>query len=564
MATPQTGPDAEGERDGPVAAHDRLLRVVDEVGDMVIIGCLGRGVVYANAAARALFPHDPVGHRLPDLLPDLLRATAENDIIPVLTRLERWTGDFEVPADASGGPGPLVLALTVTPVVQEGTDEVYFGVVMRDVTAERRHAEVLARQAREDPLTGLPNRLALMEHLAHRRDHGAPDAPVSVCFIDLDHLKVVNDGLGHSAGDRLLRAVADRLTERSAALVARFGGDEFVVVHEGLSPDELATEARELLSAIERVHVFGVSTQVSASVGVATVRRDRLDPEAAIRDADAAMYVAKRSGRARVAHFDDSMRATATRRFVLETALRRALAHEDLELHLQPVIDVASGEVSGYEGLARWDAATPCEFIPVAEESGLILALGRWAMRTALASAAQVRDLGPATHDLRFAVNVSSHQLLDRHFAPMVLETLEEFAVPPGAVVLELTESALIDPRDDVDHALRGLRDAGVSLALDDFGSGYSSLGYLRRYPIDILKLDTGYIQGMLVDPSTRIIAEAIVTMAHRLGLRVVAEGVETAEQLALVRELGIDWAQGYLLGHPATVEDVVADLSAR
>jgi len=542
-------------------AHDRMIKVVDEVDDMVMVGRLDIGLVYVNEAAAGILGPDAVGQTLRSRLRPGLAVFAAEVIEPTIRRLERWTGDLEVLVD-----GKLrTLATTVTPVLDEDVDDIYYGVIMHDVTEARTHAQVLAGQARRDPLTGLPNRLALMEHLVSLRDRGNDGDVVSISFIDLDNLKVVNDGLGHGAGDRLLRAVGSVLLEQPGQIVARFGGDEFVIVHEGLSEGEAARSARAMLRAIEGVEVPGVSSHVSASVGVSACRRGDLDPESIIRDADAAMYVAKRTGRGRIVVFDDTMRQVVARRFHLESALREALATTGLSLHLQTVVDLTRGDrVSGFEGLARWNAAPPSEFIPIAEEAGLIVPLGRWALHEALASIHRINGLHPDLAELRMGVNVSGHQLIEPGFASMILDGLAEHEVPAEHLVLELTESVLIDPRDEIDDVLRTLRDRGVSLALDDFGSGYSSLGYLRRYPIDVLKLDTTYTQALLTDPGTRIIAEGIITMASRLGLRVVAEGVETPDELELVRDLGITWAQGYLLGRPAPIPQVEADLAAR
>ena len=551
--------DAEAEQASTARAHQRLMKIFDEVEDVVMVGRLDHGLIYLNHAAQLVVGDKNTDPKLVSQLSSELRAFSLRVIEPTIRRLERWTGDLDVHV----GGRPRIMATTVTPVAEGGPDDIYYGVIMHDVTADRTHTRAMAKQARRDPLTGLPNRLALMEHLDGCRTSGSPTAPVSVCFIDLDNLKIVNDGLGHSAGDRLLRAVGAQLLAQTGTLVARFGGDEFVVVHEGLTPAESTAAAEHLLIAIRRVQVLGIANHVSASIGVAGYRRDELDPERVIRDADAAMYVAKRGGRDRVAVFDRGMREVVSRRFFLESALRDGLAEDALAIHLQPIIALNEGDaLSGFEALARWPVASPSEFIPIAEDSGLIVPLGRWAVDQALGALAQMTAISPEMADLRMGVNVSAHQLLERGFADMILGALDRHGVYAKNLVLELTESVLIDPRDDVDLVLLGLANAGVSLALDDFGSGYSSLGYLRRYPIDVLKLDTTYTQALLHDQGTRIIAEGIVTMANRLGLRVVAEGVETPEELEVVRELGIDWAQGFLLGRPAPVAEIVAGLA--
>lgn len=531
--------------------HDRLVRIFDEVDDLVMVTHLGVGVVYLNRAADEAFgpARDPQGNLLVDHIADDLRRFVLGTVLPDLERMERWQGDIEVPGLRGG---PRIFATTATPVGRDD-DQIYVGVIMRDVTTERNHARELAAQARRDPLTGLPNRLGLMEHLERCRRDGSAAGAVTVCFIDLDNLKVINDGLGHGAGDLLLRAVADQLDASSAALVARFGGDEFVVVLEDHDHGQADAAAHRMLDALGRVDVVDVVSHVTASVGVASCDRNELDAERLIRDADAAMYVAKRSGRAQVVTFDEAMRQSVARRFTLEASLRRALADGDLEMRYQPIVTVADGRVSAYEALARWDLAAPSEFIGVAEDAGLIGQLGEWALNEALAAASRLGE-----H--RMGVNVSADQLLDASFPKMVLDAVARAGIGADRLVLELTETVLIDHRDDSTRVLGELHDAGITLALDDFGSGYSSLGYLRRYPIDVLKLDNTYTQALLTDPGTRIIVESVLTMARRLGIQVVAEGIETTEQLAAIRELGVDRAQGYLLGRPAPVEELLAD----
>lgn len=530
-------------------AHARLLQVVDEVGDLVLVGQVGGDVTYLNHAARRFLGDHALGQPV--------SAFIGSD----LDGLEPWTGDLDV---LDGDGATHTMATTVSPVADSlGSDELFVGVTMRDVTAKRVHERELARLARRDALTGLPNRFALMELLdGARSGEGERSDDIAVFFIDLDNLKIVNDGLGHSAGDLLLVEVANELrraADEGADTVARFGGDEFVVVCEGVGPDAAIERAERFLAAVERAEVAGVSTHVSASIGVATAPRQVVDAESLIRDADAAMYAAKRAGRSRCALFDDSLRTRVTQRFQLEASLRASIESTGLDVHFQPVVSLESGTVTGVEALCRWSGASPADFIPVAEESGLILPLGAQVFAKALRGVAALRAEVPGAGGLRVGINVSARELDQPNFAEHTLAVIAASEVPADHVVIELTESVLIDPRDEVDACLRQLREAGVALALDDFGSGYSSLGYLRRYPIDILKLDISYTQAMVDDLETRVIVEALASMASRLGLRVVAEGVETAEQLAIVAELGLDWVQGFLVGRPAPVEDLIA-----
>ena len=534
--------------------HSRLLRIFDEVDDRVMVAHFGAGLVYLNRSAASMFPGEPLGKRLVDLVPQRVRHHVDDVVMPLLDGMQQWAGDVELVLDGE----TRTFATTATPVSNPGDDGIFVGVIMRDVTADRHHAQDLARQARIDPLTGLPNRLGLMEHLDACGSRVDGQDAVSVCFIDLDNLKVVNDGLGHGAGDLLLQAVGQELSSIAGQLVARFGGDEFVVVYDGLGPAAAHQAAEDLLAQIKLVQIDGVGSQITASAGVASTLRGDLDSERLLRDADAAMYVAKRAGRARVVTFDDDMRTSVSRRFMLEVALREALAADQLELHLQPIIDLQTDEISGFEGLARWDVAAPSEFIPVAEDAGLISELGEWALREVLRAAATLAPTRVGASPLRVGVNVSAEQLLDPSFSAMVFNELERSGIPPDQLILELTETVLIDHREASSRVLNQLHDAGVTIALDDFGTGYSSLGYLPRYPIDVLKLDNTYTQSLITDEETRIIVESVMMMAKRLGIRVVAEGVETSEQLDAVRSLGIDWAQGYLLGRPGPVASLI------
>jgi diguanylate cyclase (GGDEF)-like protein/PAS domain S-box-containing protein len=538
-------------------AHDRLLQSVDEVSDVVMVGQLTGAITYVNRAGRRFFGHRAVGRSLRDHLHPSVQVLTDAIIVPALLEHGHWSGDLEVP-DVDGVVH--VMSTNVTLVRDVDPSELQVGVTMRDVTERRRHERDMARLARHDPLTDLPNRFALMERLEQWCLGGEPGDHLSVFFIDLDNLKIINDGLGHSAGDRLLAAVAAEL-ERTAGpdLVARFGGDEFVIASEQTSPDDVLGRAQEFLAAVERAAVLGVSNHVSASIGVTVAARSTADPERMIRDADAAMYSAKRAGRSQVALFDAPLRQTVARRFQIEAGLRDAIADDELTLHLQPVRSMATGACTGVEALCRWADVAPSEFIPIAEDSGLILPLGSAVLRKALQEADQLRRSDPSLAEMRIGVNVSARELDLPDFADRALRTIAEGPIPAEHVTLELTETALIDPREEVDQTLRRLKDAGITLALDDFGTGYSSIGHLRRFPLDVLKLDISYTQGMAHDPETRVIVEALLLMADRLGIRVVAEGIEDEAELAVAAELGVAWVQGYLLGRPAPVDELTA-----
>ena len=345
--------------------------------------------------------------------------------------------------------------------------------------------------------------------------------------------------------------MADALVEiAGSGTVTRFGGDEFVVVHSDVGSIDQATDlATKLLHAIEDVRVPDVPTRLSASVGVAWTPIDDLDPEELIKNADTAMYAAKRRGRGRIARFDHDQREAVTRRFVLETALQQAITNDEIQAYFQPVVSIEDGHIGGFEALARWDLVSPAEFVPTAEESGLIIPLGSRILHRSLDNLVRIDDhwrtnlpagsepTAPATV---VSVNVSGRELLEPSFAQRTLQ-------------------ALADTLDEVDQTLRTLRDGGVSLVLDDFGTGYSSIAYLRRYPIDGLKLDISYTRALLTHTDTRVIAEIIIELGRRLGLSIVAEGVEEQAQVDVLRELGVPWVQGYLMAHPMAVDDLLA-----
>ena len=542
-------------------AHERLVRVLDDVDDMVLIGHPDAGLVYWNHAAEARLTDLRTGVPIGDLMAPTVAHLVDSTIRPLFDRMERWSGDL----DLEFRDGQVhTLAATVTPVL-DGAEARYFGVILRDVTTERRHARQLDELAHVDPLTSLPNRLSLNEMLS-----AISANDVALCFIDLDHLKVVNDGLGHGAGDKLLVAVADALVEiAGSGTVTRFGGDEFVVVHSDVGSIDQATDlATKLLHAIEDVRVPDVPTRLSASVGVAWTPIDDLDPEELIKNADTAMYAAKRRGRGRIARFDHDQREAVTRRFVLETALQQAITNDEIQAYFQPVVSIEDGHIGGFEALARWDLVSPAEFVPTAEESGLIIPLGSRILHRSLDNLVRIDDhwrtnlpagsepTAPATV---VSVNVSGRELLEPSFAQRTLQALADRHLSADRLVLELTESVLIDTLDEVDQTLRTLRDAGVSLVLDDFGTGYSSIAYLRRYPIDGLKLDISYTRALMTNTDTRVIAEIIIELGRRLGLSIVAEGVEEQAQVDVLRELGVPWVQGYLMAHPMAVDDLLA-----
>ena len=425
---------------------------------------------------------------------------------------------------------------------------------------DAREAE-LHRRAMSDALTGLPNRAALTEHLDRLADAPVP-AERAVLFVDLDRFKLINDGHGHGAGDGVLLEVAARIVAEAGGgcTVGRFGGDEFVVVCDTPRPAEAveALAARIAVSLRAPVRVAGLELFVSASIGIA-MAAPGARAEELLRNADTAMYRAKERGRGGWARFDDEMQAAALARLTLEGDLHRALHRGELHLAYQPKYDLALGKVTGAEALLRWrhperGPVEPASFIPVAEESGLVVEIGEWALRQAATQAAARRRAGTP---VPVSDNLAARQLVLPELPGLVSDVLRTAGITGRDLAVEITESSvLVDPELTTTH-LHALRRQGVRVSVDDFGTGYSSLSYLQRLPVDEVKIDRSFVASVDLDASTAAIVGSVVSLAHTIGLRVVAEGVERSEQLARVTELGCDEAQGWLLGRPSSADAV-------
>jgi diguanylate cyclase (GGDEF)-like protein/PAS domain S-box-containing protein len=427
---------------------------------------------------------------------------------------------------------------------------------IEDVTDQRIAAERLTHAATHDGLTELPNRAALVERLDELLAT-AVAGQVSVLFIDLDNFKVVNDSLGHGVGDELLREVARRIRHvmRDSDRIARFGGDEFVVFVEGAA--DPAGVAERLRRAMQRpVVVAGQELVVTASIGFAVNVTGGSTAEEMLRDADAAMYRAKAAGRDRVAAFTQETRAASISALRTATELRRGLERGEVVPYFQPIVDLAGGQVVGFEVLARWlhqerGLLMPGQFLPVAEETGLMVELGGRILRDSLAQLAHWRAVGLRFADCSLSVNVATQQLVDGTFLGVVSEALGETGIDADSLWLEITETALMADTHAAELALRDLRGLGLHLSVDDFGTGYSSLTYLKRFPVEAIKVDRSFVSGLGLESDDTSIVDAVVRLGHSLGLSVVAEGVETPLQLNHLRDLGCDRGQGYLFGRP-------------
>jgi diguanylate cyclase (GGDEF)-like protein len=450
------------------------------------------------------------------------------------------------------------------------------GVVLntRDVS-DRHQAEMeLAYRANHDALTDLANRpmfeLRVEQVLARDDLNGFLPA---VLILDLDDFKTINDSLGHVAGDTLLVEVGQRLRQclRSVDLAARFGGDEFAVLLEGTrNRTEIETLARRLVDAISQpMMIEGRELEMQASVGIAIV--DSFDHSAAslIRDADVAMYVAKDSGRAGYVVFDDSMSARASERLGLIADLRKAVERGQISLNYQSIISLESGRVNGLEALLRWDHPTrgwvsPARFIELAEETGQIQTLGAWVFNTALDEMTRLDASLGGDHEIHIAINVSMRQLEQANFAEFVAQALERTGFAAERVMIEITETALMRDPETMLRQLQLLKRLGVTIAIDDFGTGYSSLSYLAHLPIDIVKIDRSFVEGIGQSQRDTRIANMIMRIGDSLELDTVAEGVESYDQLAALQHIGCAMAQGFLFGKPAPMPEVAARFRAR
>ena len=436
--------------------------------------------------------------------------------------------------------------------------------VMVDITEQKQAQEQLVRNALSDALTGLANRVLLLNRLgaALKRQVRRQDYLFAVLFLDLDRFKMVNDSLGHNIGDQLLVAVARKLETcvRSQDTVARLGGDEFTIILDDVKDETDATRVaeriREELGTPFQVEGHEVFT--TSSIGIALSSPGYTRPEDLLRDADTAMYRAKAMGKACYSMFDTAMHERAVALLQLDHNLRRALERKEFRLHYQPIVSLETSEVTGFEALLRWrrpDRAlvSPAEFIPFAEETRLIIPIGRWVLEEACrqvgAWQAQFRAVLPVS------VNLSGRQLAQPDLVDQVTQILQQFSLDPRTLRLEITESMIMENIESVITMLRQLKALGIQAYMDDFGTGYSSLSYLHRLPIDVLKIDRSFVSGTHSGVEKPELVRTVVTLAYDLGMNVIAEGVETAEQLTQLKALGCKYGQGYLFSKPLDAE---------
>jgi diguanylate cyclase (GGDEF)-like protein/PAS domain S-box-containing protein len=525
----------------------RLRRIVEAAATPLLLVEPDGTTLFANPAAAALF-----GCR-----------AAELEGAPLgLPLLDGRPADVEIPLP---GGGVRAAEMRFTPTELEGRPLLV--VSLHDLSERKRYEAHIQHLANHDALTGLANRTLLRDRVAQAIAHARRTGScVALMFIDLDQFKLVNDSWGHAFGDKLLLEVGNRLqgAVRDGDTVARLGGDEFVIVLVDLAqPGDTAVVSRKIADALARpVRFGGRELRVTASMGISLFPNDGDDLDALLQCADAAMYRAKDEGRNTFQYYSAEMGMRARARAETEAGLRRALEHEELRLHYQPQLDLATGDITGFEALLRWEdpgrgLVSPAAFIPVAEESGLIVPIGHWALRAACREVAGWTAAGHGA--MKLAVNLSARQFWQGSVLQSVRAALEESGLPPAQLELEITESVVARDLDKVMRTLEQLRRMGVSVAIDDFGTGYSSLGYLRSLPIQKLKIDRSFVQGIPEDREATALVGEIVRLAHVLSLTAVAEGVETQAQAAYLRAAGCEAMQGFLFSRPLPAADCLA-----
>ena len=527
-------------------------------------------VLSCNPAAERMFgirTADAMGRHAGQFIPARLHPESPQQLSELRHRLaERGIGthlDLML-LRCDGSEFPATVSINVTEV----SGQARYVVVCGDVTSRLATSQYADQSATTDFLTGLPSRVLLHDRLQVMIARAqASGRKVGVLMIDLDHFKRVNDSLGHDVGDKLLIAVAQRVKAscRSTDVVLRMGGDEFVLLL-GDVPDSRTVSAvgQKVLAVVsESLDVAGRELNVTASIGASLYPADGDDLPTLLRNADTAMYRAKQGGRGRYIEFTRDMAEEVNARMQLESSLRQALARDQLHLHYQPQFDLNTGSITGVEALLRWTdpsgrPVSPAEFIPVAEETGLIGRIGEWVLRTAMR---EVREFEHRTGvSLRLAVNLSPKQFAQPDLLQGIIETLEATGLPPERLELEITEGVLLSQTDQTIQRLQEIRRQRISIAVDDFGTGYSSLSYISRLPIDTLKIDQAFVNHLTTRPGDAAVAQAIIAIAESLNLKLIAEGIEKVEQLEFLRQRRCPNGQGYLLARPAPLSALNVD----
>ncbi len=549
-------------------ARARLITILESTTDFVATADAEGRLLFLNRAGRRMLgfgdEHNIEGMHLTDCYSAWGAQHLLRDTLPTAARDGVWEGENSLRGDPNED---IPISQVVLAHRGENGELAFYSTIARDISERKRYETELRHQATHDSLTGLPNRTLLADRLdAEISRAKRQSGQFALLFLDLDNFKRVNDGLGHAAGDSMLREVAHRLqgSLRPNDTIARYGGDEFVLLigEVGSLENVLAVICKLRACFDAPIHVGGQELYAAFSIGIALYPGDGRDAGALLRNADTAMYRAKTQGRNLYQFYAPNMNAHSQELLSLETGLRQALKRGEFEIHYQPQLALRDDRIVGCEALLRWRRpgadrlSQPAEFIPLLEESGLILPVGEWVLRNACAQWHAFQNAGMATP--RIAVNLAARQFCNPDLVDMVAKVLEEEHIRPGGLELEITESTVMHDPVVAGDILAALAALGVRLAVDDFGTGYSSLAYLKRFPIDLLKIDAAFIRDLPHDANDAAITQASISLGHSLGLEVLAEGVETRAQQDFLRTAGCDFAQGFLLGRPLAAEQMV------
>jgi diguanylate cyclase (GGDEF)-like protein/PAS domain S-box-containing protein len=541
-------------------SEERYHRLVELSPDAILVHAGGE-IVFVNGAGVKLLGAEAGGQIVGRPIKEFVRHDRQEGVGKRIYGAEGDATFMEEKLVRSDGTELCVEAAAVPFVYKDGPA---VQVVARDISRRKQMEERLLHDAFHDALTGLPNRALFMDHLklaVERAKRPKKKHLFAVLFLDLDRFKVINDSLGHTMGDQLLVATAARIEKclRHLDTVARFGGDEFAVLLDGVEDvnDTIRVAQRLQREITTPMNVGGHEVFTSVSIGIALSDTGYERPEDVVRDADTAMYRAKAAGKSRYEIFDTGMHSRAVALLRLENDLRRAVEREEFIVHYQPIVSLFTDSIQGFEALVRWrhperGLVTPSEFIPVAEETGLIIPLGRWVLREACRQMHQLQAASAAPRPLSLSVNLSGKQFMQPDLVGQVEEILRETGFDPRRLQLEITESSVIENTETVTQMLLQLRALGIRLSMDDFGTGYSSLSYLHRFPIHTLKIDRSFVSG---GDGENEIVRTIIMLARNMGMDIVAEGVETPEQLAYLKSLKCEYGQGFLFSHPLDLD---------
>ncbi len=554
---------------------ERKLELLGQVFESTSEGIAvsdGEGRIFmVNSAFSHLSGHseqDALGQSLSQLNTHPQAAKLFTQIWEVLGQEGYWQGEM-----VSQGPDGQDLEhwLTVSAIQRPQEPATNYVWALRDISEIKRNEEQITYLAYHDALTGLPNRMLFNDRLNIAMAHAQRNKlTLAILFLDLDNFKNINDGLGHATGDQLLQQLAERLTDlvRDEDTVARLGGDEFIMLLEGKrDPQYSVRVADRILESFKKPFAVGENDlHVTGSIGITIFPEDGEDLETLVANADMAMYRAKAQGRNSYTMFTKAMNSKIKKRMAMEGALRKAVEQEEFTVFYQPKVELGSGGVVGMEALVRWlrpdeGMVSPGDFIPVAEETGLIVDIGQWVLAQACRQAQQWHEQG--YDKLHISVNLSPRQFQQKDLVPTVHGSLNSTGLPPQFLELEVTESMVMNDVDDAIITLEELADLGVELSMDDFGVGYSNLYYLKRFPMNTLKIDKSFVQDITSEPDDRSIVDTIINMSRSLKLKVIAEGVETNEQLKFLKDLECDQMQGFLFSRPLPPEEITQLLAS-